>query len=365
MNKWAWCHEYEQDARARGDAERLRLARLHYEGWNFRETDPDQAHALYDQGCQLAKRLGEPWWALFYTHWRLGSLLYFKRDYRDVVGQAVEAVLEVRKPRYDAFTFRFAIYYDLISAYIGIDPAGYADRIRDALHSLEYDVPRSGEDYYLLEDSKRAFALALEDLDAAEAATVRSMRAADEAGEPESLGHHMAFNYCALCHIAFKRNDWERLAEFAAAGEQTAQRIGYKLQISECQMWLALLARRNGDEAKAQPLRLQAASRVSRVKKPPSAAWFNALCAWAVYENDLPAALRVRDRELETIRGHGRLSYESYCHLERCRLLARMGRPLDEVLAAGRAAAARLRDPAPELEKLDRMARGLEGQGAG
>ena len=24
MHKWAWCHEYELDARARGDAERLR-----------------------------------------------------------------------------------------------------------------------------------------------------------------------------------------------------------------------------------------------------------------------------------------------------------------------------------------------------
>jgi len=38
------------------------------------------------------------------------------------------------------------------------------------------------------------------------------------------------------------------------------------------------------------------------------------------------------------------------------RMLAQLGRPLDEVLAAGRAA--RLRDPAPELDKLERAARG-------
>jgi len=37
-------------------------------------------------------------------------------------------------------------------------------------------------------------------------------------------------------------------------------------------------------------------------------------------------------------------------------MLAQLGRPLDEVLAAGRAA--RLRDPAPELDKLERAARG-------
>ena len=278
MSKWAWCHEYEADARAKGDADRLRMARLHYDGWNWRDTDPDQAYALYDQGWQLARRLSEPWWQLFYAHWRLGALLYFKRDYRDVLGPAVEAVLEVRKPQYDAFPFRFAIFYDLVSAYLGIDAPGYADPIRQALHSLEHDVPRSGEDHFLLEDSKRAFALALDDLDAAEQATLRSMRMADEIGEQHSAAHHMAFNYCGLCAVAFKRNDWERLAEHAAEGEQAARRIGYKLQISECQMWTALLALRSGDQTRARPLRTQAISRVSRLKRPPSSSWFNALC---------------------------------------------------------------------------------------
>ena len=39
-------------------------------------------------------------------------------------------------------------------------------------------------------------------------------------------------------------------------------------------------------------------------------------------------------------------------------LLARMGRPLDEVLAAGWAAAGKLRNPAPERDRLERAARG-------
>jgi hypothetical protein len=361
MNKWAWCHEYEADARAKGDADRLRMARLHYDGWTWRETDPDQAYALYDQGWQLARRLNEPWWQLFYAHWRLGALLYFKRDYRDVLRPAVETVLEVRKPQYDVFPFRFAIFYDLVSAYLGIDAPGYADPIRQALHSLEHDVPRSGEDHFLLEDSKRAFALALDDLDAAEQATLRSMRMADEIGEQHSAAHHMAFNYCGLCTVAFKRNDWERLAEHAAEGEQAARRIGYKLQISECQMWTALLALRSGDQTRARPLRTQAISRVSRLKRPPSSSWFNALCAWALHEDKLPEALAVRNREFETIRDHGRLHYEITCHIERCRLLARMGRPLEEGLKAGREAAAKLRNPGPELEKLERIAGATRG----
>ena len=223
-------------------------------------------------------------------------------------------------------------------------------------------MPRSGEDHFLLEDSKRAFALALEDLDAAEEATLRSMRIADEVGEHNSAAHHMAFNYCGLCTVAFKRSDWERLAEHAAAGEQAARRIGYKMQISECQMWTALLALRAGDVAKARPLRTQAVSRVSRLKRPPSSSWFNALAAWALHENDLAEALAVRDREFETIRDRGRLAYECSCCVERRRLLAQMGRPLDEALK--RPAERRRRSCAtrrPELDKLDRIARGQAG----
>ena len=77
-----------------------------------------------------------------------------------------------------------------------------------------------------------------------------------------------------------------------------------------------------------------------------------------MHENNAAAALRVRDEELATIVGRGQLGYECCCHVERCRLLVRMGRPLDEALAAAREAAGKLRDPAPELEKLERIARG-------
>ena len=70
----------------------------------------------------------------------------------------------------------------------------------------------------------------------------------------------------------------------------------------------------------------------------------------------------MRDEELATIVGHGQLGYECYCHVERCRLLGRMGRPLDEALAAAREAASKLRDPAPRLAELDRIAFGDTAQ---
>jgi hypothetical protein len=69
----------------------------------------------------------------------------------------------------------------------------------------------------------------------------------------------------------------------------------------------------------------------------------------------LPTAVVDLDHGLEAhlLRGNERVLL-----LHRAvRLMAQLGRPLDEVLAMGRAVARR-RDPAPELDKLERAARG-------
>ena len=150
----------------------------------------------------------------------------------------------------------------------------------------------------------------------------------------------------------------EALRDHAALGEEKSLRSGERIPLSECQLWQALIARRAGDEARALALRRTAVARMSRLKQPPTPHWFNALCAWALDENDLPAALRVRDLELATYADHGQLGYESYCHLERCRLLARMGPLPEEALTAARLAAGKLRDPAPRLAELDAIAQG-------
>src|SRR5262249_37630665 len=126
VSNWTWFVEYEKDARTRGDAERLRLAGLRREAWTFRETDPARAYALYREGRRLARGLREPWWEMFYSYRQLAALLFFKRDYKDAIRRAVENVLEVRKPAYANFPFRFAVFYGLVVAYMGVDVEGYA-----------------------------------------------------------------------------------------------------------------------------------------------------------------------------------------------------------------------------------------------
>jgi hypothetical protein len=270
----------------------------------------------------------------------------------------VEIALEARQPQYASFPALFMTYFHLVHCYIGVDPAGYQAEIREAIGSLERDFLRFPQDRFLVESAKRWFALGLGDLDEAEQSARRSLLLAEGGVSRGSANYYLSFVYDDLCGIDFKRGDLASLAEHAALGEKAARQSGEQVLLAECLLWQALAAARSGDAPGALSLRWTAIARMSRLKRRPSIHWFNALCGWSLFENDLPAALRVRDAELAAVAGRGQLAYECYCHIERCRLLARMGKPVDEALTAARAAAGELRDPAPRLAELNAIARG-------
>src|SRR5207302_9740123 len=126
---WDWIAEFYQDAADRDDEQRMRLPQYQMAAYKQRESDPLRAQALFEEGSKLAKQLNEPWWVMIYDHWRVTGLLFFQRDYRNVLDLAVQNALEVRKPQYDHFPLKFSILRDLVEAYIGIDPEAYLDSI--------------------------------------------------------------------------------------------------------------------------------------------------------------------------------------------------------------------------------------------
>jgi hypothetical protein len=358
MNEGDWFDEYGWDALRRGDEERVRLARLHHEAYGHRETDPDRALALIAQGRRLAERLREPWWVLYYDHYHVHALLHFKQDYNDVLERAVGNTLEARKPAYAAFPRRLLIHDDLVAAYTGIDPVGYAGPIREALAWLDAEAPAAGEDRYMLLGAVRQLALDLGELGAAEEAVRQTLALADADADRGMAQHFLVFTYAALADLCWRRGDWAGLAEVTATGEEVARQVGHRVELAGFWMWQALLARRAGEEGRAAALYRKASGSMARVRMPPDPAYFDAECAFHELAEGPARALGVRERELEAIAGRGRLACECACHVKRCRLLAKMGRLRAEDLAAARAAAGRLRQPEGPLAELERMAAG-------
>src|SRR5262245_54254759 len=109
---WDWVAEYEASARAAGDEARVRLTQIHPLAYQYRETDPDRALALFEEGRRQAVALDEPWWVLFFDHWRCTARMHFQRDFRGVLDLAVALALEARKPAYEQHPLRLAAFDD-------------------------------------------------------------------------------------------------------------------------------------------------------------------------------------------------------------------------------------------------------------
>jgi hypothetical protein len=358
MIRWTWMGDFERDAREQGDPQRVRLATLHEEAYTFRESDPDRALALYDEGRRLAQVLGEPSWVLYYQRWRVHALLHFKRDYREVIELAIRNTLEARKPRYDDLPHRLSTHEDLIAAYLGVDPVGYAEPIEEALCYLEETIPQQLGRQLFLQAMWRDFYLQRGMIEEAWSSARRSLALISEYHTHPTALHYAVFVFCGLCAIHHHHDHWQELAEASEMGVEIAREVGHKLEMAECLAWRAVSARHAGHEEAARGFLYRATTQTARLRMPPTELYFDALCAYHEMAGELEAVLEVRRRELATVEGWGRWAFECRAWLRIARLLAGLDRPAGEELARARALAARLRQPRPYLEQLERIERG-------
>jgi hypothetical protein len=358
MSVWDWVIEFNNSAEAAGDRDRMRLLQTYENASKFAKTDPDVMLGLLAEGKALARQLDEPWWVLFFDHWRLQALLHFKYDYREVMDVAVQATLEARKPQYADLPQRVCLHEDLIYAYVGTDPEGHAERIGQALEYMGQHVGPGLDCRFCVQGCRAQFALQRGRLDEAQAAALEMLAMTDAEPGRSTADHYAMDAYADLCAVAFGRGDWDALAEWAAAGEETARRRDKQLELAKFLAWRALLERRGGDEDLARRLLRSAAARAARLKAVPGESYYDAVCAYHEQGGEPGAALTVRDQELQAVAGKGRWTHETRCRLKRCRLLAQMGLPLDDDLRAAREAAGKLRHQEQYIEEIDRLAGG-------
>jgi hypothetical protein len=205
--------------------------------------------------------------------------------------------------------------------------------------------------------SRRELGLEMGWLDRAEESARRALELADADPDRHNATHHATFNYAGLCEIAWRRGDHDLLGEMAAQGEEAARKADLQMELSELVLWQAVAARQAGAEERARRLARHAAGRVGRLQMPPHRGFYEALCGYHALTGEPAKALQARRRELAAIAGKGRLAYEARCRTAVCRLLAQMGEPLADDLAAAREAARQVRDPRKYLDELEEIAR--------
>lgn len=352
-----WFEQWRRDTEA--EPNRRRLLTLFDDAYQMREDDPEAALTRYEEGKDLADRLGEEWWGLLYDKMRLDAKMHYQRDFRNVLEPASACVREARRDVYEKFPLRNGVRDSLLTAYIGIDAEGFHDSIREELDVLDKELsPEPSADRYLMLAREREFEMELGRFEQAQAAGFRELDLAGADPHEAQANHFGAFAYAALCHIAYERRQWAKLEEFANEGEPVARKAEHMAVLAEILTWKAVLQRYRDhrDEAK-QSLR-DAAARQNGLQTPPRAGYFAARAAYSEVAEQPADTLHALDEALASISDRGQLLRECRLHSERLRALRALDRSLEDDLDLARAAAKKLRFPEKHLRDIDAIERG-------
>ena len=339
-NSWDWIGHYADAAAQDGDARALRLCELCVWAEATPHSDPAARLNLYEQGRELARQMNEPWWQMFYEHWVIETLLHKQSRPQAALERAARAVVEIRKPIYDAFPQRCALKLNLISCYLALDPIGYQRQLRDAFAPLRAECAPWSEFRSYYAQQWGHFLCNIEDPDALDAAW-HYLDLAQQTQEEWDLK-------CALmllCPVLWK---FDRpaarasLAEIAAAAEDLARHNQEWDDVASAQMWRALAARWSGDEAEAQTLYQRAWASQKRAPPPRNNVHFAAM-AFHQAGAETAAELKVCTREIRVALEHGLTFIAVKRRLRRCELLRAQGRSDKAETRRARAQAATLK----------------------
>ncbi|RYG72660.1 hypothetical protein EON80_03890 [bacterium] len=323
MNPWEWIWDYRMEAQRSGNLDQLRLCQLAFNAFSVGPDFPEERLAKFEAAHDLAIRLKEAWWTLFCEHWVIETLLYGVHRPNVALDRAVRAVLEARKPIYDAFPQRVHLHLNLVGAYLKVDPIGYQDKLREAFNYLEPECEASLELRAYFSQLKGDFLDAIGDPVSIEVAWEYLQRADEVASEH--------FQWDALYMLAETSYRYNRplarqnLGEVARLGEEIARREDRTNGVATFIMWQALAARWKGDETGAAQLYRSAMELQAKVPPPRKDIQFAAM-AFHCEGSEQEEALRICQSSLRVLRAHKLTFAEAQRRLEKCQLLRDMGR---------------------------------------
>ena len=351
MNIWAWIDAFAAQAVRARDTERLRLVNICWQTLPLIEKEPSRALAQFQDGVELAERLGEPRWGRFFTHWRLQILLFHTGDYAAAQALAVPATQAAEADDLEDLPQRVCLHDDLAHTYLRTDPHAHRREAEGLLDYMDAQTPERCECRFCWHSLRTDWAAALGELTQARQEAIRYLQFA--------RGHafHLAFARNHLWRIAARRGEWQELAHWAGAEDEPPMPRVSLNAAAERLMWRALALRAASPDGRAVRTYRAARSQGRRVVGTRHAGYYEAWCGFHALGGDHRRALGVLDRELAEIGGRGQTDHECRRRLRRCRLLAEAGLPVADAASALRGAAGALRDPAPVLGALAALER--------
>ena len=339
LSLWHWFNEYENRAVLEQNAAKQALPLTAYEAWGYlRTVQPDFALATFEQGLKIAQKMNEPVWELFFELWCCEIRVYHKDDLKDALDYTIRVATRAHQPRYTPFpVIRSQVFFVLSNLYFMIDPFGYAAEIRDLLDFTEAAVPMAQDTHLRILSIRSALEFEHGEYDKSRQSTLAYLSLA------EGNLRRMAGAHERLAAIAYAEGDVAAALAHAQQHEQLSQREDDKDDVALSQLWQAVFLQHQGMETQARLKHTQGAWDFARMQYVKRAAYYDAVCAYLELTDRAEEALELRQMQLAEKQYS--IVHIAKAHLQTCRLLGRMGKPLDHALADARKIIPDMRKP--------------------
>ena len=339
-----------------GDTERLRLVEFYEESFRYRETVPERKLELLTRARDEAKRLGEPWWVLFFEYNRLSTLTADLHDFARALPVAVELLVRFSGPEGRTHAHRSDVHTLGLYAFLQVDPIGYRRELEDGFAYLNAQIPQGpGTARYVLDYRRAEYLGESERWEEALELSYRSLAVTEQHRDPMAKAWEGAWILFRLCGVCDALGRFDRLALHAEDMRERSQPRSDLLRTrASASIWLAVASRVSGDERAASRAYRQGTRELEGLDSRDEIC-ADALARYHELGGDLEAALGVRDRELAVVARKGMLHRACRVEIERCRLLSRASALTPADVGKAKEATAKMRVPDWYLERLARI----------
>jgi hypothetical protein len=349
---WRWCREYDNQALREGNHQKQQLMQLLIQAERYKDrTQHDEALSFYDEGRQLAKSLNEPCWELLFESLIAETHVYYRADKKKGLDTMIRVATRSYQPAYQYCLMRSRVLCNLAALYFQLDFFGYEDKIREMLDVIQSDIPLDEDTYLRMRQLEADFHFEHERFDAAKEQTLVTM------AQSHGNAFRMRTAYHVLHRIAFAQGEIDLALTYARETERYAIQCVTPRRTAEAILWEASYERRL-----QLPTAWQTLSRAMNFYKdyelPLVGNYYSALCDYYEQDNKPDKAMELRQEQMKTAPDFGSFSYIVETHIDLCRLMGRIGLPLDDALQQASAAATDCLKPDVYVERLKRIENG-------
>lgn len=350
---WGWFNRYVASAAISGNPLKLRMPQVYDQGWEaLRAEEGQRALALFQEGLEIARKLQEPCWELFFEYWCAETHIFYLTDYVTGLDRAVKVAAKAHKTAYLPCPVRARVYYTLLYVYFLMDAVGYEDKIREMVDFMTKEIPLDADTEQRIQYIRAGLAFSLEQYDVCEQETQRYLNMTLFNAHRQSGGYNM------LRRLAYARGQIKLAFDYAYEYERRARQARLQNSVAHALLSQAAYAQRLGQAERAQRLMEQGTAHHAQYGLQRMTSYYNHLCEYYELGGEMDTALALRDEQvanLHTIQSH---DYVAYTWLQVVRLQARAGRDFTDALQSAYEAARNLLKPQSYLEKIQRIEAG-------